>query len=224
MTISITQQNWLAATTTGSQSLAFTSNVTAGNVLIAVGYTYGSGIDLNAISDSRGNAWTRNVYGGNNGSFSGIWSCVAKDSGICTVTCGGTGNYHSIGLLEVSGLDTSSLVDNTNSGSTTGTSITASITTTTPNTLLVGAMQEPGGGLTITSNNNEIGKQQNGNYMVSAAEYSIVSAAGANSLTWGINTSTQLFWCIAAYEAASSNAQSLPPFTPWPQLGPILAQ
>jgi hypothetical protein len=121
---------------------AFTSNVTAGSLLLlhSENADTGSSSYLNTVTDSQGNTWTRIHASNGNGVI--FWA-IAGSTGACTVTAtfvvGAGSLYTVIAIAEYSGVRTSSPVDGTNTNSATSTSWSSgSLTVSQANTLLVG--------------------------------------------------------------------------------------
>jgi hypothetical protein len=85
MSISLAQPTSVGS---GVTSKAFGSNVTAGNLLVAMFWTSSPGTVVSIPTDSRGNVWTqcvpRNFYAGTGGTE--IWWAKASSSGSCTIT------------------------------------------------------------------------------------------------------------------------------------------
>lgn len=86
---------------TASQSLAYGSNVTAGDLLVVAVSTYG--VDTVTPSDSQGNTYTRAagyVTNPGNGTLS-IWYAIAQTTGACTVTVALSANdFMGLGILD----------------------------------------------------------------------------------------------------------------------------
>jgi len=113
----------LAVGSASSVSIAYTSNVTAGDILVAIGEGYPTSGTL-SISDTQGNTWTLVGSVSNNDSLY-MWVANANATGANTVTIsiGGGGTTYVQGIVaEYSGYATSSPIDSysTNSGSGSG--------------------------------------------------------------------------------------------------------
>lgn len=90
------------------QSLAFASNVTEGNLLLAAISTYGIGTNRTVtVTDDQGNTWTQvGTYQRDLGSTISLWYTIASATGSNTVKF--TPNFtvvSSLGILEYSGVD-----------------------------------------------------------------------------------------------------------------------
>lgn len=99
---------------TSARSLAFTSNVTAGNLLLAWVSTYGIGADRTvSLTDTQGNTWILAGYAATvNATRISLWYCRAGTSGPCTVTFTPSATvYSGFGLQEYSGVKTSNYLD-----------------------------------------------------------------------------------------------------------------
>jgi hypothetical protein len=128
-----TVQHNSAATESGtSQAVAFTSNVTSGNVLLVAESTY-DGETLDAPTDSEGNSFTQLVNAGTSGdSVAAVYAATAKSTGADTVTCNisASNNLH-CHIYEVHGI--TATVDQTGNSTVTSTALTVSTTAATTN-------------------------------------------------------------------------------------------
>lgn len=131
--------------TTGSGTslgLTYTSNVTAGNLLVA-GVSWHSTTETASLSDGINGAWTTVAASlasnGVPGYRSQIFYRKNAGSGSTTVTATITGSvtFIQLDLLEYSGGDTSAPLDTANGGTGTTTAVSVSLTTTANNDLVV---------------------------------------------------------------------------------------
>ena len=126
--VSPTISNVQNAAEAGSNSLAFTSSVTSGN-LIVVAYASESNITSRTISDTLSTSFTRVGYTSGNSNDIAIYVGVAPSSGADTITFNAGASYPKITISEFSGLsgtvNTSSFVFQSS-----GSPVTTSITTT----------------------------------------------------------------------------------------------
>lgn len=116
-----------------SASIAYSSNVQASTLLSVLVAVYDGTLDdqvnstTGVISDTRGNAWTRRVLldgvsGGNSAMRLAIYTAVSNGAGACTVTInpGGSSTFIGGAVAEYSGVDTTTPVHTSATG--TGTS------------------------------------------------------------------------------------------------------
>lgn len=128
MSITRVQSRGGLADNTSSITLAYNSNVTAGNLLVVACSKYSPGndaFDVDLISKSAGTAtlgtWTLDaqfsrLVSGSIYQITAIFSVPVTGSGSCTITISGalSGSYLAIGLIEYSGADvTASRVEDT---------------------------------------------------------------------------------------------------------------
>jgi hypothetical protein len=69
-----------------SLAVAFDNDVTAGNLIVALISIYYYVPELEDLTDSRGNTWTLEGGQASGSARVAIYSCIAKDSGACTIT------------------------------------------------------------------------------------------------------------------------------------------
>lgn len=99
MAISIVQSNSSGAGGTPNQSIAFTSNNTAGNLLVAV--INGPTANPTSVTDTAGNNWV--LLGSINGRFLSTYYVLSAKGGANTVTVNNSGSVaQSVGIIEVS--------------------------------------------------------------------------------------------------------------------------
>lgn len=192
-----------------STTCAFPSNVTSGNVLVACGGNWnGNNMSGMAATDTLSTNYAE-VIG--SATTSGVaiktWIAygVATSSGANTITqtpAGGTGWYGSWGILELSGVDTTTPLD-VDGGSSTGSGTTVSdgITTSAADTIVLACMSHGNSGtISITADTGggwtSAGEVENYSNAPYAWEYQIFGSAGAktasftlgNSVAWSIQT------------------------------------
>lgn len=201
MALAPVQSNTGSAGGYDSTTLAYLSNVTAGNLLTCSGAVWnGSEVTSITITDTLGSTWTvilsTNVSGGAPHK-TWIGYAIAPSSGANTVTIdpNGGGRYSSHGVAEWSGPHATPL--DVDGGTSTGSSTSASdgITTTDPDALVIEVMSQgsggnhsltadTGGGWTMLTENENAG---NAPY---ATQYQIFSgSAGAKTATITIGAS-----------------------------------
>lgn len=192
-----------------STTCAFPSNVTSGNVLVACGANWnGNNMSGMAATDSLSTNYAEIVGAA---TTSGVaiktWFAygVATSSGANTITqtpSGGVGWYGSWGILELSGVDTTTPLDVDGGNSTgTGTTVSDGITTSAADTIVLACMSHGNSGtISITEDTGggwtSAGEVENYSNAPYAWEYQIFSSAGAktasftigNSIGWTIQT------------------------------------
>lgn len=212
-----------ATGTTGnydSTTLAFGSNVVAGNLLVCMGAVWnGTEISSITITDTIGTSYTVVLGASSGGIPNKTWIAygIAPSSGANTVTINpnGGGRYSSHCVAEFSGVHAAVPLD-ADGGSSTGSSSTASdaVTTVDANTLVLGVMshgsggnhaltEDTAGGWTLLQENENAG---NAPY---ATAYQIFTSAGAKTASWTIAASVA--W--TAQTCAFKQAATAPPFT-----------
>lgn len=131
-----------------SLNSAFSSNVTAGHLLVAA---IGGGTVSNTVTDSQGNTYTKAkdgtnpAMGGGGGYYVAIYYAVAKNTGPNTVTVNYPGSitFRRIAIHEYSGVNA---IDVTSSNTGTGTTVSSgSATTNHANELIFGWMLSDSG-------------------------------------------------------------------------------
>ena len=221
-------------------AVPFPSNVTTGNLLIAVkGSAYGHMNAVPAIYDTLNNIWTEvdQMFspGGANGTGIGLWWAVANASGADSVTIQDFGGNDAVVIMEISGA--TPLIDAFNAGI-----ITPTLTTTYPyDLILTGNFYDSTSSLTVSGSeilevniigvNNSLGvsfllSSVAGAYTssLSASSYpAYISVAFKSNLIgsdgdWYLNlTSGQLFgpriagvWQPSGWSLGGDNFPSLP--------------
>ena len=213
----MTVQHNSGSTETGtSLAVAFTSNVTAGNVLLVAESTYDAET-LGAPTDTQGNSYTQLVTAGTSGdSVAAIYAATAKSSGADTVTCNisATNNIH-CHIYEVQGITTT--VDQTGNSTVASTSQTVSTSAATTNAddyvfaffsdNAKGATLTSGPGYGDTDTSNDGGD-------TALTENKVVIATGVQTATATSNTSDADVNVIVALKATGTPTVSTPTFTP----------
>jgi hypothetical protein len=160
-----------------SNTLAFASNVTSGDLLI-VAFSRWGGSTPTGVTDSLGTSYTLIVDLTGGGDPLLVWAGIAPSSGTNTVTLtGGPGAYGVLTVMEVAGC--TATIDTSNTGS----SAPLAITTTFANDFLLGACAGGGGAFTWSLPFTlDVQDNSYGNAFV-AIGHDIVSAAGTYTLT-----------------------------------------
>ncbi len=225
MAITRVQQTGKTQASATAVSLAYSSNVTAGNLLIIGAIKYSPTDDAFVVGDFSKTAGTATLGTAtldksNNYNFDagatriavGIWSVPVTGTGSCTVQVGGgiAGSEWVFGISERSGLDTgASRVDGTptSNQAQTGAPSPGSITST-GDALFVGAVAIGSSALiTITENASYslIYEEQNGaTSMTGSVIDRIITGAATDNPSWSAPTTEKWAAAGVAYKAASS--------------------
>ncbi len=196
----------------GSSVSVTLNGVTSGNALIvglACGYTPPH--TPVSVSSSPSNTWTTGVSNLVSGATqAAILSAanVASGNTVITGSCTGAGAA-SIHAVEVSGLQTSSILDQiASTAGTTGTTLDSgnTPTTTVANEFLFGMFSTDDGALTVGSGYTDLDHTT----FIAADEYKIVSATGTYNATMTQPSSTHWVAEIATYKGAAAAKKRLP--------------
>lgn len=135
-----------SGTGSGTTTLAYTSNVTIGNILVA-GVRLGGSSQNPIITDSQGNTWTRLLLNINSsGDTTSVHWLIATSTGALTVTLTNSvsGSRRWI-IAEYDAAGTTVSVDQSTITSAQGTAVSSgTVTTTTASELLVGVIEGDG--------------------------------------------------------------------------------
>lgn len=173
------------------------------------------------VTDSGGNSYVQDVQVANGSSIQCAIFRSNNANGLAsggTITLGG-GVSGGGAAIVVSGLDASP-VDGTGTETDSATTGTVSLTTGATNDILIGAVASNGAN-TVTSESPGF-TSLTGNATSASIEWAYNNGVGAGAQTYAPTMSGSVAHarvCVA-YKAA----QTFVPYTPWPQLGPILAQ
>jgi hypothetical protein len=184
---------------------AFSSNVTAGSVLIVVS----AGNDNEAsttLSDTLGNTYTRDSGGWNNIDGVAIWHTVSASGGANTVTRS-SGSDVGLIIMEVSGLDTSALVNTTDFANTvgTGTVPTSNSYTTTQTCFIISAYNEEHSGNSATAGTGYTIVQENGaQHSVAQVKSGVSSGTYTNTFSIASSISSWVMATVAYKETGGS--------------------
>lgn len=182
-----------------SLSLAYLSNTTAGNLLVAGIGTGNSGvITISVCTDTQGNTWIETIERGSNGTRAAIQYVENCPGGANTVTAnfsgGTTINY--LTIAEYSGMKTSSVVDA--SAGAQGASATPSVNLTTiaSNTLIVGVLT--GTYTSLAAGANYTGRSSlNNSGIRHGLEDREVSSAGVYAVNFAVGSSFNDYGLVA---------------------------
>jgi hypothetical protein len=196
--IAYVQSTTNSASTALTVAKAYTSNVTAGNLLVCILHVYnnGGGPGTITVTDTLGNTWTH-APGGLSG-YGGlgtdqIWYVASTLGGANTVTAtcttNGGSNYPGFTILEYSGITTSSPVEDHNQATANSSSSSSgNVTTANASELLLGYVTRvdasgsatPAAGWTTR----ETGDGQVSEKIVTPGTYSF-SGTWPGAVTWG---------------------------------------
>lgn len=198
----------------GSIALAYTSNVTAGSLLVAC--VMGTdGTSVSGVSDGV-NTWTADktaAFNTNVNFRTAIYSAPNAAAGATTVTASFTITCRcAIHLFEFAGAATASPADANNDATGNGTNPTLSVTTVGANDLIIGAVNTYDNAWTITAGTNfTLQSNQTTGSMSTGAEYWLdAGAAGAKTVGFTVAGGTGGYWSMAAvaYKIAAAAASS----------------
>jgi fibronectin type 3 domain-containing protein len=205
------------STTVSTMSAPFTAAQAAGD-LIVVGLSWGGGVTVSSVTDTKGNTYALAV---GPTTFSGAASAIyyaknivaaAAGANTVTVTFSAATGTPDLRIAEYSGINTTSPLDVTSAS--TGTSATSSsgaATTANANDLLVGANAvlsgTAGAGAGFTS-------RQISTFDGNILEDRVVSATGAYSATATLSSSAAWIMQMAAFKGAGGSTDTIAPSTP----------
>jgi hypothetical protein len=228
------QSKGVHGTSNGTQTLTFNANTTAGNLVVAVVFTYSAASTSYTVTDSTGfNPFTAVgdfAWDATWGLKSGLYYLPNAPALAGVRVVGSTSAMISLAILEFSGVATSSpLVGTPNKTSGTGTAASSGTTTPTQDGCLILAGGGSGGVIEGINAVNSVGSgfalgytSPTGNTGPTIiGEYLIQGTAAAISGTFTISQSTKWWAHVAAFKpaAAGAAAASLPPFPrPWRHL------
>lgn len=208
MAIARTQVRSNAVDASPSLALAYTSNVTAGSLLVVVGSTFNQTL---TISDSKSQSWTRDLSGissADAGGCLGHFANAASGATTVTVTRAATSDDVSISIGEYSGADSAGTQDGT--AATNGTSLTsASITLSDAGSVVLSGIWEDGFTGTGSCTNSFVVATQStwaSTKMNAGLAERFPGATGAQSTTWSSSTGTNsaAMVGIAAFKPAAA--------------------
>jgi hypothetical protein len=203
MAITLVQKAGAAYT---SNALAFGSNNTAGNFLIAIVRCQFTGGTI-TVSDTQGNTW--NYVRGPDAQLGPVLAYAMNcKAGANTVTWGGPGQVLSGGIAEYSGIAKSNALDvSNNTGTGTGTAVdSGAVNTNFANELLIAALSS--GNKTISSASMTEQEPTSGTSFGVFFDR-IVSATGSYKLTCTLGSSATWATALASFVAASGVPNSL---------------
>jgi hypothetical protein len=199
-----------------SLSKAFTSNVTAGNLIVVGGVGNGETLlTTGSATDGLLNTYTRDINRADAGAQTtqcAIYSAPVTTGGACTVTLDPTGSdFVDIAIAEFSGMDISGTrLDTSNFGDANGTNAATGNLVTSTTTAIVGILSHSDGTVTLTPGASfaEIFEDQDATDMPFNCEYRI-AAAGTYTANW--TNSSVTYVCVAAAYKQGTATTSIPP-------------
>jgi hypothetical protein len=217
MAISVVQSDMAHANGASQVQVAFTgvSKPAAGSLLVAFVSVYDETSPYDyAISDSQSNSWTEvydNNYVGNYVGGIAYAENVANANTTVTVTTS-SGSYLTLVLVEVSGIKTSTSLDqsNQNNASSGSTWDSGNITTTENDEILFGMVTHENGNISLTEDGafTVLQEEEDGaTNMPINAHYRIVSSTLTESSSGTLGSSIYDWWSgIASFEAEAGVA------------------
>lgn len=197
-------------------TLAYTSNVVAGNLLVNCGGVWnGSSVSSLPVTDTIGTTYTTVLGVSSGGAPHKIWIAygIAPSSGANTVTFNPdvTGAYSSHTIAEFSGIDSSPHDASGTGASGSSTSAASSVTTVATNNLVINCMsQGSGGNWSLTSDTgggwNLLGEIESSANAPHHAQYQIFSSSGSKTGTVTIGASVPWSSFSVSFKEASTGA------------------
>jgi len=189
-----------------TQALAFGASTAAGDLLIVV--LGGSGTVENPIvgsgtfEDDRGNTWTRDIsLGGGVNMQTAIYSAIAKDSGVVTVTATYSGSCHIRIACAAFRNVTNNTVDDSATASTSTANAHAGDIEPTGSAVIVGFLTFLSGANTITADENwSLVAESEANNKSFSFCYRIVSSSGTYNDGWTVGSAAWLRATTVAYK------------------------
>ena len=199
--IAFVQVNAASGSSTNTESVAFTSNTTAGD-LILVGSDFSSG-SISSVTDTQGNTFTQvgSALHNPNGHYAVLFYAANIKGGADTVTAkiSASASFLQVYLTEYSGVATSSPLDVQAGAVGTGSTVSSgSATTTVADDLIFGYMDSGGTGSTGS------GFTQRSGFSGNVIEDEIAGAAGSYAAT-GTSTSDWTMQMAALKPTSSSS-------------------
>lgn len=212
-----------------SISLAFTGNVTAGNLLIIMADKYSPSNDAFAAADCTKSAGTATIgtitldvsqnvnASGSDYMANGIWSVPVTGSGSCTIQVAGgvAGSYWIIGIVEVSGADTgASRLEDSSTGTANSSAVSSGDGTSAGGAIFVGIHGVyTGSTRTITPDAafSAIYEQEDVAHNIGAAEYRIVTTGTTDSASWSLDSGHLWMAAVVVYKESGAAVTYAPP-------------
>jgi hypothetical protein len=193
-------------------SLAFSSNVAAGSLLVCSYHMYAGNLAASACSDNINGAWTKEETGnGGDGSLQLIvFYKVNSGAGACTVSfdAGATGAVTSVTINEVSGVATSTPVDVSPAMATgTGTAVAINYDPAQSGDYVYAAMTSMAGDaqtIAPDADFTQLEEYEDGaTYMHMNTQYRVYGSDAADTANWTIGSSLGWIASVVAFKAAA---------------------
>lgn len=198
--------------------VAFTSNVTAGNLIVG-GVSWDGNFTVSGVTDSQGNTYTVEtpIKDGSNTIGIGIFHTIAGSSGACTVTVTLTGNANRKAAIihEVSGVAASSYRDQyagqsqSNPGTGSNAVTSGSVTTTTDGQYIFGFTGDAGYSTGKAAGTGFTLRETDAGMDIASSEDQIQTSAGSIAATFTIDGFAVIATAICTFKAAGGGATSI---------------
>ena len=215
-----------------SGAATFGSNVSSGSlIVVCVSLFAAGGSNVSSITDTLGNTYAQD----DTVTFSlatcrtSIWRAFNSGAGANTVTVNLNATSDlTFTISEFSGALTTDPNDASNNATGVDQSPTVSVTAVDANVMMVGSFSHDNTDRTMTSGSGYalLAENEGGTLnMPIHSEFQEFTSAGAKTVNGTVGTGS-VGWgiCGCAYKPAAGAAAAQPPYQPWPQRGPILAQ
>lgn len=204
-----------SANNVGSIALTFDSNVTAGSIIIAFGNCFNASDGGLAVTDDNSNTYIETFesgYGGDSRNVAVASYVQNANSGSTTVTMTGDANsFYTLVIVEVSGVQTSTVLDQ--SSDNTGTSTdpdSGNVTTTEDDEYLIGGFAQDSQVTSITEDSPWVlifeEEDQASNMPISVIEQ-IVSSTLTESAGWTLGDSVGWWGAILTFEGTAAGGR-----------------
>lgn len=206
-----------------SASGSFASLPAAGNcVMVPISINHDPSHANTSVTDNQSNTYTKQAQMLDNKNQADLFAdfSIGSPSGTFTVTVSPaftSNNYITFVLLEISGLQTTSVLDQTATANiaspATSTTVGPTGTTAQADELVVAVLSTETGdtnlNLTVPSGYTEIATEQNGNSLAGhQSAYKIVTATGTQSATWTHDGTANTGSLIATFKAAAAGGSA----------------
>jgi hypothetical protein len=207
MAITVVQHKSTKVLTSASTALAFTSNVTAGNLLIAVVASFGT-TTQSTPTDSQSNAYTRRAQEnpGTGDEIVSIYSAVAGSTGANTVTAAiSPADTIHLHIYEANSVDTFDQPGTNAQASTTAGTVSTGSATTNANELVLAAFAQGNAQSTWTFGTGYTAGETTAATSNDCCftEYKVVSTTGTQTATATASVSAPISGAIATFYAGS---------------------
>ena len=208
--ISLVQSNAIEGTAVGSVTAAFTSNNTAGDLIVAF-VRMSSTSQTVSVTDDAGNVYADAVTQGQStdGHQIHIWYArnIKAGANSVTATFSSTNNHPFLAIYEYAGLSTTAPLDKTAAaqGSSSAVSVGPTATTASANELIFVGAGFPNAWVgTVTSGSSYTLQQQDTGTSRATTETSVVSSPGSYTGSFSLSASANWSAVIATFSAAAA--------------------